>query len=338
MRLSTCFQSAWPSVIALAVGCSRMEARDSDPRQLAERAWGWSALERRDSDPRHGEYLATIGACKECHTLRTPTGTLDQTKLFAGGIPFAGRWGLVATANVSQIAAVMPAEQLEDMIRGRLSYKFQMPTDLYQQMAADDMRDLIAYLRTLKPIERAEFPSHYEPGFHPPLPNPMLKVSEHPPQGITIERGRYLTTIAICKDCHSPRAADGLLYDEAHLFAGGGFEFRAADGRPVIPPNLTPDRETGVGSWSDAELVRAIRTGVAEDGHQLNPMMPYSVAMFVLTDQDVEAIVKYLRSLPPIRRLLPENRHWHPGDPPEECCFPVPRADLDAKPRAKVGE
>jgi mono/diheme cytochrome c family protein len=166
----------------------------------------------------------------------------------------------------------------------------------------------------------------------------LLEIPQQSPHGVTIERGLYLTTIAICKDCHSPRATDGVHYDERHLFAGGGFEFHAADGTPVIPPNLTPDVETGVGGWSDGDLVRAIRTGIAKDGHRLSPMMPYSVAMYALTDEDVAAIVKYLRSLPAVRRALPENRHYNPNDPPEACCFPAPLIEPGLGPTAEAGQ
>jgi hypothetical protein len=58
----------------------------------------------------------------------------------------------------------------------------------------------------------------------------------------------------------------------------------------------------------------------------------------VLTDEDVTAIVQYLRSLPPIRRAMPDNPRWSPGEPPDACCFPAPRADLDALARTETGQ
>jgi len=317
----------WLGLVALSA-CSRTTLDDEpSARALAERNWGWSSLAPRAGDAEHGEYLATIGGCKECHTPRTPSGELDTTKLFAGGIPASGPWGVVAPANVSQIARTMPPAQLEDMIRGRLSYKFQMPTALYQEMAADDMRDLVSYLQTVTPVARAPFANVYRAGFQPPPPNPVSTPLEHAPSGVTVERGRYLASIVTCKDCHSPRTRDGFHYDEAHLFAGGGFAFRAANGRPIVPPNLTPDAAEGLGTWTDEEILRALRTGVAKDGHKLNPVMPYGAA---LDDADAAAIVKYLRSLPAVSRLLPSNPEWKPTDPPDTCCFSVARDDLDA--------
>jgi mono/diheme cytochrome c family protein len=317
-------------VLLAGAACTPSHPDGDAARDLAERAWGWSSLQPARGNAKRGEYLAAIGACKECHTLRTATGALDMTKLFAGGIPFEGPWGVVASANVSRVAAFMPPAQLEDMIRGRLSYKFQMPTDLYAQIARDDMRDLVAYLGTLQPVERARSANVYAGDFHPPPPTAIEDVPALAPRNPTVERGRYLTVIAICRDCHSPRLADGIQYDTDHLLSGGGFALHIGDGRSVIPPNLTPDPETGLGSWSDAEIVRAIRTGVASDEHQLNPFMPYGVALNALTDDDVEAIVRYLRTLPAVRRSLPENPRWTLGDEAREsCCFQVSRADLD---------
>lgn len=299
-------------------------------RARAEQAQGFRTLAPPEGDPRHGEYLATIGACAECHTLRAPDGTLDRGRLFAGGIPLQGPWGIVETANVSMVAAKMPPSVLEDMIRGRLSYKFQMPTDLYAKMAQDDMRDLLAYLRTLSPHPRTPgTETRYDPSFVVPAPIARVPVPEHAPRGATIERGRYLATIAICKDCHSPRAPDGIHYDEGHLFAGGGFAFKREDGDWLIPPNLTPDAETGIGTWTAADIKRALRSGAAKDGHTLNPAMPYGVALYALTDEDADAIVLFLKSLKPLRRALPENHHWAPGDAPESCCFPAPRTGLE---------
>jgi hypothetical protein len=95
---------------------------------------------------------------------------------------------------------------------------------------------------------------------------------------------------------------------------------------------LTPDRATGLGDWSDAEITRAIRQGISRDGHVLNPAMPYRVALYALSDADLQSIILYLRSLLPVRRALPDNPRWSPGDPPDACCFPVSGADLERAP------
>jgi len=216
-------------------------------------------------DARRGEYLTAIFACQECHTLRQPDGIhLDRKLLFTGGIPFKGAWGLVHTANVTVSARQFPAPVLESAIRGRLTFKFQMPTDLYSTMAADDMRDVVAYLRTLDPVPRPLPENRFEPGYQTPEPVPDGTVPERAPLPGTPERGRYLARLSICQDCHSPRAPDGRRpgepmsaaahYDQERLFGGGGLAFRFADGRWLIPPNLTPDPETGLGRWSEMSM------------------------------------------------------------------------------------
>ena len=70
------------------------------------------------------------------------------------------------------------------------------------------------------------------------------------------------------------------------------------------PPNLTPDPETGLGGWSEAEIATAIRTGVRPDGRELAPMMPWR-SYAALTDEDALAVAAYLKSLPPVRHAVP---------------------------------
>jgi hypothetical protein len=110
----------------------------------------------------------------------------------------------------------------------------------------------------------------------------------------------------ICQDCHSPHDAIGR-YDQEHFFGGGGVIARLADGRVLVPPNLTPDRKAGLGAWSDAEIIRAVRTGVARDGRQLDHVMPYLGAFHDMTDQDVSDVVRFLRSLRPVSDWSPKQ-------------------------------
>jgi mono/diheme cytochrome c family protein len=72
----------------------------------------------------------------------------------------------------------------------------------------------------------------------------------------------------------------------------------------VYPANLTPDPDTGIESWSDDDLGRALRTGVDDEGAELCPTMPRQADM---TDDEVKAIIAYLRSLPPVHREVPES-------------------------------
>src|SRR5258708_1287394 len=128
------------------------------------------------ADVKRGEYESKIFACQECHTVRQADGLhLDQQLIFAGGIPLQvpGLEGsFTHTPNVT-ISSQYPAQILDDTIRGRLMYKFRMPTDLFNGMSADDMRDLVAYLKTLRPILHRPLPDNQlPPGFVMRAPNP----------------------------------------------------------------------------------------------------------------------------------------------------------------------
>jgi hypothetical protein len=252
-----------------------------------------------------GAYLTAVFCCQECHTVRQADEVhLEGNLLFAGGVPFPLRnGGVVHSANVT-IASQYPEQVLEGIIRGRLADKFVMPTDLYNGMAADDMRDILAYLKTLRPILRPLPDNHLAPQFVLPTPNPPVPIPAHEPPIGTLERGEYLSRMFVCHDCHSPRDAAGA-YVPGHLFEGGGFQVPLADGHLLSAPNLTSDRDTGLGAWSDAEIVRAIRTGTERGGRHLNPLMPYAVAFHQITDQDAVDLVRFLRSLKPVKRSWP---------------------------------
>jgi hypothetical protein len=127
-------------------------------------------------------------------------------------------------------------------------------------------------------------------------------------------RGRYLTQGLLgCEVCHSPK--DFTVHGAPNLpgmeLAGtvllfGGFPGVAA------ASNLTPDRATGGGNWSDDEIARSIREGIAHDGHTIFPIMPYEDYKN-LSDEDVASVVVYLRSVPAV----------HNSVPPTQVKFPV---------------
>jgi mono/diheme cytochrome c family protein len=110
-----------------------------------------------------------------------------------------------------------------------------------------------------------------------------------------VERGAYLVAIMDCAGCHTPRGPEGAPIETAGL-SGGNVGFEIPGLGVFWAPNLTPS-ETGLGSWSDDEIASAIREGVRPDGRILAPAMPWP-AYAGLSDEDTEAVVAYLRSLP----------------------------------------
>jgi len=129
-----------------------------------------------------------------------------------------------------------------------------------------------------------------------------------------LERGQYLANgVSGCIYCHSEH--DLLKRDEpipaSQRGAGHVLPYLGLPGR-IVASNITPDPQTGAGSWTDDQLARAIREGVGHDGRTLFPIMPYA-RFHSMSDEDLASIVVYLRSLPPVRHELPAT----------EIIFPV---------------
>jgi mono/diheme cytochrome c family protein len=118
-----------------------------------------------------------------------------------------------------------------------------------------------------------------------------------------LARGKYLVVLAGCTDCHTPGYFLGKP-DPARFLAGSDVGFRVPGAGTVVGPNLTPDRETGLGNWTTTQIMTAIRGGVTPDNHVLSPVMPWS-HYANLTPSDVRAIVAYLKTLPPVRNKVP---------------------------------
>jgi len=127
-----------------------------------------------------------------------------------------------------------------------------------------------------------------------------------------VERGAYLvTTIGSCGNCHSPRDAGGHIVPGTEL--SGGFAFEDDVGH-VVGPNITPDLGTGIGTWTEAQIVTAMRDGRRPDGTLIGPPMPISVYRH-LSDTDVTAIAAYLRSLKPVRHTVARTQYKIPLPP-----------------------
>src|SRR3712207_1444600 len=123
------------------------------------------------------------------------------------------------------------------------------------------------------------------------------------PKQRQLPRGEYLATIMDCGGCHTGGALAGQPDPKLHL-AGSNIGFGVPGLGVFYPPNLTPDRETGLGSWSEADIVRAVRQGVRPDGRELAPVMPWR-NYAALTDEDARALARYLKSLRPVRNAAP---------------------------------
>jgi mono/diheme cytochrome c family protein len=117
-----------------------------------------------------------------------------------------------------------------------------------------------------------------------------------------IERGEYLSHVMVCAECHTPGVLSG--GERGPELGGSEVGYAIPFSGVYYGPNLTPDMETGLGSWSEDEIVTAIRTGVRPDGRILSPVMPWR-AFAKMTDDDAYATAAYIKSLEPFSNKVP---------------------------------
>jgi cytochrome c553 len=168
-----------------------------------------------------------------------------------------------------------------------------MPSDDYNVMSQEDMGDLLAYLRSLPPVNRQLPPTTvralgralYLAGELPLFPAERIDHAKAPPPavpaGVTVAYGEYLATIGACKGCHGPDLA--------------GHAEGQAPGEPPAA-NLTPVGR--LGHWSEQDFFHALRTGIRPDGTAINAAMPWAQAG-QMTDDEIRAVWMYLKTVPP---------------------------------------
>ena len=150
-----------------------------------------------------------------------------------------------------------------------------------------------------------------------------------------LARGAYLvTSVAGCMDCHAPH--QWTEHDNPVLpnMVAAGQDMSMLNGLPgqIVAANISPDPETGAGTWTDDQLARAIREGVGHDGGALFPLMPYQHYQH-LSDEDLASIIVYIRSLPPVRQAQPSTKIIFPvkyliRSVPQPVTAPVPEPDV----------
>jgi mono/diheme cytochrome c family protein len=181
-------------------------------------------------------------------------------------------------------------------------------------MADEDLMDVIAFLRSDDPLVRpvkAKRPACKPSLFtkvlcrvaFKPLPYPAKPIVA-PDPGDKVAHGKYLVQGRnMCFPCHSADFAkiDDLVPERSAGYLGGGNAMPDMNGRIVKTANITPDAETGIGTWSEDEFVHLVRFGVRPDKSAIMyPMVPYPE----LTDDDARAIYAYLRTVPPIKNAV----------------------------------
>ncbi|MCB1448746.1 MAG: c-type cytochrome [Nitratireductor sp.] len=248
-----------------------------------------------------GEYLVRgpMG-CGNCHTPLGPDGPVagqelagrlvEKNEQFTAIAPNITPASRIATWSDSELArAIREGIRPDGSVIGP-----PMPFTFYRGLSDDDVAAIVAFLRTVPAVENEPGKSVYNIPL-PPAYGPPVTTVAAPKRDATAEYGAYLAgPVAHCLECHSPMTPNG---PDLTRLGQGGFEFHGPWGISVAP-NITSG-EDGIAGYSDADLRMMITQGKRPDGSAMMPPMPYGyLAKF--TDGDLDAVIAYLRTLPPL--------------------------------------
>jgi mono/diheme cytochrome c family protein len=270
------------------------------------------AAEGADADLiKQGEYLARAGDCVACHTAK-------DGKPFAGGLPMETPIGMLYSTNITPHSTGIGEYSYEDFERavrqgiakdGTTLYPA-MPYPSYARVTDADMKAMYAYfMHGVEPVEQKNKASDipWPLSMRWPLTiwrglfAPEVKVTEAAAKDPVIERGAYLVEgLGHCGACHTPRA---LTMQEKALSDADGDEFLSGSA-PLegwIAKSLRGDHKDGLGSWSEEQLVAFMKTGRSDTSAVFGGMSDVVVhSLQYLTDADLTAIARYLKSLPAV--------------------------------------
>ncbi len=268
-----------------------------------------------------GEYLANhVNVCIDCHSQRDWTlysGPIVDGTLGSGGEVFGEKEGLPGKFVATNITPANLGDWTDGEIYRAITVGVNkdgealfpiMPYKDYAYMDPEDVKSIIAYLRSLRPIENEIDES--EANF--PMSLIMKTIPENtdsgkrPADSDTLALGKYLSKVAGCQYCHTPQD-NGQAVESLRL--AGGFKFKFANGNVVTSPNLTPNEDTGLGLWERDDFVETFKQ--YEDSSNIykvksegfNTVMPW--AMFSgMKESDLNAIFSYLQSIEPIEHIV----------------------------------
>jgi mono/diheme cytochrome c family protein len=277
------------------------------------------SIERTPERIKRGEYLANaVAACMDCHSTRDWSkfaGPLLPGTLGAGGETFDQTFGFPGAFYSKNITPyglnswtdgeILRAITSGVSKNGEALFPV-MPHPAYGKLDKEDIYSIIAYLRTIPsvtkevPASKPDFPMNF-------ILNTIPKPAAFTTRPDTMDRvkyGEYLFTASACKECHT-KQDKGQPVEGMEL--AGGFEFKMPSGGMVRSSNITPDKETGIGSWSEEGFVKRFRS-YADSTYQpatvaqgnFNTVMPWMM-YGKMKEQDLAAIYAYLKTVKPIK-------------------------------------
>src|SRR5690606_26923010 len=250
-----------------------------------------------------GTYLMTsIVACGNCHTPQTPGGPVANRELsgqmvlddemmtaYAPNITQDRETGIGAWTDDQIVAAIRDGIRPDGSLIGP-----PMPFSQYRKMSDGDVRAIVAYLRTVKPVHARSPKSVYRFPL-PPSYGPPVGAIADVPRDDKVRYGEYLSgALGHCIECHTPMV-DGH-FDFDNQLGAGGLEIPGPWG-VAVSANLTPHPD-GIADYTDDQVKAAITTGIKPDGTRLSPPMAFAYYRNIRPD-DLDAIVAYLRTLAP---------------------------------------
>ena len=283
-----------------------MRAKRSNPvAAFAALLLAAAPLAHAETPLERGAYLVNgIVACGNCHTPKGPDGLALPDQQLAGGLVIDAPVFHSIAPNITPDKATgignWSDEQIIDAIRNGKRPDGTiigppMPIDFYRNMSDTDARAIVAYLRSVKPIEHRVEKSTYKIPL-PPSYGPTVTHVADVPMSNKVAYGHYLANIAHCMECHTPMSPKGEL--ELTRIGAGGRELPAFPAGMVTSANLTPANPDGIAHWTDAQVKHAITGGVRPDGRRLVLLMAFDWYKHVRT-ADLDAVVAYLRTLQP---------------------------------------
>jgi mono/diheme cytochrome c family protein len=262
-----------------------------------------------------GKYVFGAAAGCGCHTA-------PKQPLNAGGRKYDGPFGTVYSSNITPDPTTGIGKWTDEQIvtatrLGRRPNGERLipvhPYTVFNGMAEQDLKDVVVYLRSVPPVNRATPAKKisvpmFESVFLPAWLATFAAIETPPKSAATsgVARGEYLTrAVSHCGECHTPRTMT-MAVDNTRFLAGNP-KGKGPEGSAV--PNITPDRETGLGGWSEEQITDYLETGNKPDGDVAGGLMAEviqgsSAGYKDLIKADRQAIAKYLKSIPPIKNKI----------------------------------
>ncbi|HEX5504964.1 MAG TPA: cytochrome c [Thermomicrobiales bacterium] len=287
-----------------------------------------------------GAYIADAAGCAVCHTAVGPKGP-DLAHAYAGGFEMPDVFGTWRSPNITQDKKTgigsWTDEQIARAIRegvrpdGTQMYSI-MPYLSYNRMTDRDVKALVAFLRTVKPVERTIPPNKdLKLGKIPaPPPSNGPDVTTDP-----VKHGEYMASLMLCSHCHwTPNKAFQPAGPDKMYSGGLPFNLPMLGTGTLYTPNITSDKATGIGTWTEAQIFTTLKTMTRPDGRRIQgPMLFMQSGWSQLKDSDLEAVAAYIHQLPPVKHKVPAST-FKPNPP---GAAPAGAPDKATPPPAKAG-